>query len=168
MKKLILSFAILSYLSTHAQFGGIKDVTKNVLDKDPINNILKKKPAISTSLEDVKMDKYLDESFANDSVFSPATNLQRTSNGGFVLQEGLYEYQSMSYCLKAGTHGPGGGDGYMYGETKGPMEDIVMAIVHNSYAHPGIPQRKIQQLLWSIIAHAKFDDLQNEIKLAAT
>jgi hypothetical protein len=49
--------------------------------------------------------------------------LQRTPNGGFVVQYGYYTLQTQSYCLKAGTHGPGGGDGYLYAPPKGPAED---------------------------------------------
>ncbi len=168
MKSFILPLTLLSFLTVQGQLGSIRDLSKKALDKDPFAKLLEKKPAISTSLKDVRMDSVLSEDFGNDSVFSPALNLQRTERGGFVLQSGFHRYQSMSYCLKAGTHGPGGGDGYLYAPPLGPMEEIVIAIVHNSYDHPGIPQQKIQQLLWSIIAHAKFDDLQNEIKVAAT
>jgi len=167
MRKIILLLALASTVHAHAQLGGLKDAGKKLLDKDPVAQVLNKKPAISTSLEDVKMDGALPETFGNDSVYSSIYQLQRTPNGGFVLQYGFFEYQSQSYCLKAGTHGPGGGDGYMYAPPLGPMEDIVMTVVRNSVNKPNIQQRDIQLLLWSIIAHAKFDDLQNNIKLVA-
>jgi len=76
--------------------------------------------------------------------------------------------QTQSYCLKAGTHGPGGGDGYLYAPPKGPAEDAVMTIVRNSVNHPEIDQREIQQLLWAIIARAKFEDLTGELKATAS
>jgi hypothetical protein len=94
-------------------------------------------------------------------------SLQRTPNGGFVLQPGYYMLQDQSYCLKAGTHGPGGGDGYLYAPPKGPAEDAVMTIVRNSVNHPEIHQHDIQVLLWAIIARAKFEDLQSELKATA-
>ena len=94
--------------------------------------------------------------------------LQRTPNGGFVLQPGYYAMQTQSYCLKAGTHGPGGGDGYLYAPPKGPAEDAVMTIVRNSVNHPEIHQHQIQQLLWAIIARAKFEDLSSELKATAS
>jgi hypothetical protein len=94
--------------------------------------------------------------------------LQRTPNGGFVLQPGYYMLQDQSYCLKAGTHGPGGGDGYLYAPPKGPAEDAVMTIVRNSVNHPEIHQHDIQLLLWAIIARAKFEDLQPELKSVAS
>ena len=167
MKKTILLLALAAASHVHGQLGGLKDASKKLLDKDPVAAILNKKPAITTGLDDVRMDGFLPETFANDSVFAPAFNLQRTPNGGFVLQYGFYEYQAQSYCLKAGTHGPGGGDGYMFAPPLGPMEDIVMAVVRNSVNQAGIQQRDVQLLLWSIIARAKFDDLQNNIKVVA-
>jgi hypothetical protein len=94
--------------------------------------------------------------------------LQRTPNGGFVLQPGYYMLQTQSYCLKAGTHGPGGGDGYLYAPPKGPAEDAVMTIVRNSVNHPEIHQHDIQVLLWAIIARAKFEDLQPGMKATAS
>ena len=94
--------------------------------------------------------------------------LQRTPNGGFVLQPGYYSLQTQSYCLKAGTHGPGGGDGYLFAPPKGPAEDAVMTIVRNSVNRPEIQQQNIQALLWAIIARAKFEDLSSEHKATAS
>jgi hypothetical protein len=90
--------------------------------------------------------------------------LKRTPSGGFVLQPGYWEMHTQSYCLKAGTHGPGGGDGYLFAPPKGPAEEVVMMLVRNSVAHPEIPQQKIQQLLWAIIARTKFEDLRPDLK----
>ena len=41
------------------------------------------------------------------------TELARTEHRGFVLQPGYWQFSTQSYCLHAGTHGPGGGDGYL-------------------------------------------------------
>src|SRR5919199_3685887 len=76
-------------------------------------------------------------------------------------------FQDQSYCLKAGTHRPGGGDGYLYAPPKGPAEDAVMSIVRNSVNHPEIHQHDIQLLLWAIIARAKFENLSTELKAVA-
>jgi hypothetical protein len=94
--------------------------------------------------------------------------LQRTPNGGFVLQPGYWEMHTQSYCLKAGTHGPGGGDGYLYAPTMGPAEDAVTTILRNSVNHPEIAQNEIQTLLWAIIARAKFEDLSTQHKAIAS
>jgi hypothetical protein len=94
--------------------------------------------------------------------------LRRTPNGGFVLEPGFWEMHTQSYCLKAGTHGPGGGDGYLFAPIDGPAGDAVIAILRNSVHKPDIPQQKIQTLLWAIIARAKFEDLSTEHKLTAS
>jgi hypothetical protein len=98
----------------------------------------------------------------------PMLEMQRTQNGGFVLQPGFWEMHGQSYCLKAGTHGPGGGDGYLFAPTEGPAADAVLSIVRNSVRHPEIEQRDIQVLLWAIIARAKFDDLDPRMKATAS
>jgi hypothetical protein len=95
-------------------------------------------------------------------------DLQRTPNGGFVLQPGYWEMHTQSYCLKAGTHGPGGGDGYVYAPPTGPAADAVMMILRNSVNHPEIAQSDIQTLLWAIIARAKFEDLSAQHKATAS
>jgi hypothetical protein len=96
------------------------------------------------------------------------SELQRTPNGGFQMQPGYYEMETQSYCLHAGTHGPGGGDGYLYAAPDGPAETAVVTILRNSVQHPEISQQNIQQLLWAIIARAKFEDLRGELKAVAT
>src|SRR5690606_5628753 len=72
-----------------------------------------------------------------------------------------------TYCLHAGTHGPGGGDGYLYAPVKGSAEDAVIAILQNSVDRPEIAQRDIQLLLWAIVARARFENLDNRLKLVA-
>jgi hypothetical protein len=95
-------------------------------------------------------------------------DLQRTAHGGFILEPGYWELHTQSYCLKAGTHGPGGGDGYLFAPPEGAAEEQVVAILRNSVHHPEIAQSDIQQLLWAIIARAKFEDLNPRLKQVAT
>ena len=166
MKKLMIAAVVLMIANfSFAQFGNLG---KNLLKgKSPLDALTKKAP-ITTSLEDARWEvDSLDNFKPKDSEKSLLT-LQRTPNGGYVLQPGYYTLQTQSYCLKAGTHGPGGGDGYLYAPPVGPMDDIVMAVVRNSVNKPELNQHDIQVLLWSIIARAKFDDLQNKIKVVAT
>jgi hypothetical protein len=88
--------------------------------------------------------------------------LQRTPNGGFVLQPGWFTMQTQSYCLKAGTHGPrpnDASDGYIYAPPLGPANEHVMTILRNSVNHPDVGQRDIQVLLWAIIARAKIEEM---------
>jgi hypothetical protein len=146
------------------RLGGAADKLKK---KTPnLSSLLEGKPPITTSLNDAK--------FAVDSTdgslpaeAAPLTSLQRTLYGGFTLMPGYYVMQAQSYCLKAGTYGPGGGDGYLYGPTKGPAEDAVMTIARNSVSLTEIPQQDIQVLLWAIIARAKFEDLAPALKATA-
>ena len=168
MRKIIptLVALIICSFSTNAQFDLLKKAAKTVkIDKVP--NVLENHP-ITTSLEDVRTDSTMSETYIPGGSKRSLTTLQRTPNGGFILQPGYYDFHDQSYCLKAGTHGPGGGDGYGYALTKGPAEDAVTSIVRNSVQHPEIPQYHVQLLLWAIIAKSKFEDLQPQLKLTAS
>ena len=148
-----------------AQMGGLGGVTDKLKKKTP--NLLGGKAPITTSLSDAKWDDASKDGFTPREPGRSLMTLQRTPNGGFVLQPGYYSLQTQSYCLKAGTHGPGGGDGYVYAPPKGPAEDAVMSVVRNSVQHAEIEQHDVQALLWAIIARAKFEDLQPEMKATA-
>ena len=72
---------------------------------------------ITTSLEHARWAVDSLDNFTPRESKRSMLQLQRTPSGGFVLQPGYYEMHTQSYCLKAGTHGPGGGDGYLYAPT---------------------------------------------------
>lgn len=159
----LILFANASLVS--AQFGGFAG---KLLKKTPgVTSILDGKPPITTSLPDAVWGDAAKDGFTPREAQRSLMTLQRTPNGGFVLQPGYYSMQNQSYCLKAGTHGPGGGDGYLYAPPKGPADDAVMTIVRNSVQRPEIKQQDIQTLLWAIIARAKFEDLSTEHKAVA-
>lgn len=132
-----------------------------------VPNLLGDRQPITTSLPDARWGDASKDGFTPREPMRSLMTLQRTPNGGFVLQPGHYQFHDQSYCLKAGTHGPGGGDGYLYAPPKGPAEDAVMTILRNSVNHPEIQQHDIQLLLWAIIARAKFEDLSPELKATA-
>ena len=160
------SLATLTAAQTaQAQLGGLGGLGDKLKKKTP--NLLGQKDPITTSLPDAKWGDSSKDGFTPREAERSLMTLQRTPNGGFVLQPGYYAFLDQSYCLKAGTHGPGGGDGYLFAPPKGPAEDAVMTIVRKSVNRPEIPQSKIQQLLWAIIARAKFEDMQGEIKAVA-
>jgi hypothetical protein len=148
-----------------AQLGGLGGLADKLKKKTP--NLLGDKQPITTSLSDAKWGDSAKDGFTPREPKRSLMTLQRTPNGGFVLQPGYYEFVDQSYCLKAGTHGPGGGDGYLYAPPKGPAEDAVMTIVRGSVNHPEIHQHDIQVLLWAIIARAKFEDMDSRIKATA-
>jgi hypothetical protein len=152
-----------------AQLGGLGGLGDKLKKKAPnVGSLLEGKPPITTSLDDAKWGDESKDSYTPREAARSLMTLQRTPNGGFVLQPGFYSMQTQSYCLKAGTHGPGGGDGYLYAPPKGPAEDAVMSVVRNSVNRPEIDQQQIQTLLWAIIARAKFEDLAPQMKATAS
>jgi len=163
---LLLLFGSLTFVS--AQFGGLGGAAKKVLEKTDVSSALAGKAPITTSLPDAIWGAPDKDGFTPREAARSLNVLQRTPNGGFVLQPGYYGMQDQSYCLHAGTHGPGGGDGYLYAPPKGSAEDAVMSVVRNSVQHPEIDQHIVQQLLWAIVARAKFEDLSTELKSAAS
>jgi len=151
-----------------AQIGGIgRSLGGALLKHSPANKLLGGEEPITTSLPDAKWGDASRDGFTPREPLRSLMTLQRTPNGGFVLQPGYYMLVDQSYCLHAGTHGPGGGDGYLYAPPKGPAQDAVMTIVRNSVNHPEIQQHDIQLLLWAIIARAKFENLSTELKAVA-
>jgi hypothetical protein len=162
----LLILGVSAPVTAPAQLGGLGGLGDKLKKKVP--NVLGQKEPITTSLPDAKWGDATKDGFTPREAKRSLMTLQRTPNGGFVVQPGYYEFVGQSYCLKAGTHGPGGGDGYLYAPPKGPAEDAVMTIVRNSVNRPEIAQQKIQQLLWAIIAHAKFEDLHGDLKAVAS
>ncbi len=150
-----------------AQIGGLGRALGRITQSAPIPNVLGGNQPISTSLPDAKWGDASKDGFTPREPMRSLMTLQRTPNGGFVLQPGYYTFHDQSYCLHAGTHGPGGGDGYLYAPPKGSAQDAVMTIVRNSVNHPEIDQHLIQTLLWAIVARAKFEDLSTEHKAVA-
>jgi hypothetical protein len=157
---------LLAASPAEAQFGGLGNLG-GLAKKAGIGIPSLQKAPITTSLADAKWGAPDRDGFTPREPKRSLMQLQRTPNGGFVLQPGYYEFHDQSYCLHAGTHGPGGGDGYLFGPTKGPAQDAVMTIVRNSVNHPEIEQHDIQTLLWAIVARAKFEDLSTEHKAIA-
>ena len=94
--------------------------------------------------------------------------LQRTPNGGFVLEPGYYELAAQSYSLKTGrpVSSPGGA-GYLFAPPKGPREDAVMTVLRNAVNRPEIPQWQIQELLNAILSASRYDEFPLSVKTTA-
>lgn len=122
---------------------------------------------VSTALPDARWADPSQDRFRPPVAAQPLASLARTAEGGFVLQPGYYTWHGRSYCLHAGTHGPGGGEGYLYAPPLGTARDHVALIAQRSVAHPEIAQRDVQQLLWAVVARAKFEDLNGTLKAVA-
>ncbi|UZJ63524.1 hypothetical protein OKW96_13575 [Sphingobacterium sp. KU25419] len=117
-------------LSTHvvsAQFGGLLNkVSKAATSKGAqvlgLDKLLKEPEAITTNFDDVDRKGEQMPEFEQDAIYKPLHELSRNGKDGFILQAGHYEMTNKSYCLKAGTHAPSSGDGYMYAPTLGKKE----------------------------------------------
>lgn len=149
-----------------AQFGKIGKILGDIA-APTLGSLIGGKPPISTNIKDATYGDPSKDGFTPPMAVRPLNSLSRTRKGGFKLTAGYFEMQAQSYCLHAGTHGPGGGDGYLYAPVLGSADDEVIAILQNSVDHPEINQRKIQLLLWAIVAKAKFEDLNNDLKIVA-
>jgi len=162
---LIFSGGALIATAAEAQFGGIGSVVKALPVKSPaVPNVLNGPAPISTSIKDAIWGDPSTDGFTPPMTVRDLTGLPRTAQGGFVLAPGYYRMHAQSYCLHAGTYGPGGGDGYLLGPVKGSAKEAVTSILQNSVAHPEIAQHDIQLLLWAIVARAKFEDLDIRLK----
>lgn len=163
---LVLSGTGFVAVAAEAQLGGLGGtVVRNLPVKTPgVPNLLSGPAPISTQLKDAIWGDPSTDNFTPPMAARDLTSLTRSAEGGFVLGEGYYRMHAQSYCLHAGTHGPGGGDGYLLGPVKGSAKDAVTSILRNSVAHPEIAQHDIQLLLWAIVARAKFEDLDLRLK----
>lgn len=163
---LVLSGTAMVATSAEAQFGGLGGtVVRNLPVKTPaVPNLLSGPAPISTSIKDAIWGDAGTDRFTPPVAVRDLTTLPRSAQGGFVLAPGYYRMHAQSYCLHAGTYGPGGGDGYLLGPVKGSAREAVISILQNSVAHPEIQQHDIQLLLWAIVARAKFEDLDTKLK----
>ena len=175
MKKNIPIFTtclLLCVLNTNAQFGKLKDVLNN-----GVGNLLNSKQLkmlqsdpITTNFDDCNKTDVLPVNFGTDSVKkSLCTLVGKDYNAatGFTLKPGFYTGVFKSFCLKAGTYGPGSGDAYLYAPLAGPKEKIARTMIANWEQHPEVDQSKVQVLLWAIIAKTNFSKLAPEYQLAA-
>ena len=161
-----IALGLMAATGAQAQFGGLGRIVNAVAREVPVPDFLSGPQPVSTSIRDAIYADPTRDSFAPGEG-RPLTDLPRDEYGGFVLAPGYYTMVAQTYCLHAGTHGPGGGDGYLYAPVKGSAEDAIISILQNSVDRPDIAQRDIQLLLWAIIARARFENLDNRLKLVA-
>lgn len=163
---LALAVATLGADSARAQIPGLGDAAR-VLDRVPsLSSFLEGDPPITTSLDDARTEiAFLDA--WTPTGWQRLDDLPRTGDGAFRLRPGRFAMEAQSYCMHAGTHGPGGGDGYLYAPLAGSKAEIVQSLLRNSVAHPEIPQRDIQVLIWAIIARTEFDEMPSEMQRTA-
>jgi hypothetical protein len=160
MRKIIFLslFALIISVNSYAQFG---DILKKATDKVAKVELFEEKN-VTTSIEDALPVAF----WLKD--LSDYDEPVEQDNYNFSLTPGYYKFVLQSYCLKAGTHGPTKGSGYLLAPLKGKRSDIVYNVITNSSNHPEIEQHDIQVFLWGIIAGTKFTDysleFQNKIR----
>jgi outer membrane protein OmpA-like peptidoglycan-associated protein len=151
-----------------AQQGELGDALSNLMNAGIIRGLVRNEP-ISTSIRDVNKRVDLPDSFGDNQVFRPLHRRPHTASGGWEITPGFYELRSRSYCIKAGTHAPSNGDGYLYAPLKGRQADIVQTILAGSAVHDEIDQHDVQVLLWAIIARSDFSSMNSRTtSVAAT
>jgi hypothetical protein len=91
-------------------------------------------------------------------------NLPRTEEGAFLLAPGFYEAEFKTYCLQPGTPDPTPNDAYLQAPMSGYRKEIVETILYNSRSQPGIPQRNVQLLLWSVVSKSDFNKLPSVVQ----
>jgi hypothetical protein len=133
-----------------------------------LSNLIEEKPAITTDLSDAVTEVPFIDDFNPEDV-APLTRLDRGPHNGFLLDRpGLFELKCKSYCLHAGSYAPRKGDGYIYAPLKGPRAKMIQKILQRSVDHPEIPQTMVQTLIWAILAHAKINDMPQDMQDAAS
>lgn len=131
-----------------------------------LDRLIKEEPPITTALSDAVYEvAFLDDFQPRD--VARLTVMPRQENGAFKAFPGCFTYEAQSYCLHAGTHGPGKGEGYLFAPLKGPRESIIRGILQRSVAQPQIPQPDVQLLIWSILARTKPSQLAANVKQTA-
>jgi len=164
------ALAALSFTAADAQLGGLGGLG-NALRNAPVPSVsgaLSGPAPISTNIKDAIYGDPSKDGFTPSVRVQPLTGLARSPSGGFILKPGYYTMLAQSYCLHAGTHGPSKGDGYLWGPVKGSASEMVTTILRNSANRPDIDQHDIQLLLWAIVAKAKFENLDNKLKVVAS
>ncbi|MDQ3010141.1 MAG: hypothetical protein M3X11_05505 [Acidobacteriota bacterium] len=144
------------------QLGDLWDKAKSNQVRSLLDN-----PSITTSFSDASLGSSLPDTFGNDLKPKNLVAAPRSPNGGYLLAPGFYETTLRSYCIKAGTHAPGKGDGYLYAPLKGRRAEIVRTIVRETERHAEISQQDVQWLLWAVIARAKYSNLAPKIRSVA-
>ena len=100
MRKIIptLVALIICSVSTNAQIDLFKKAAKAVnIDKVP--NVLENHP-ITTGLDDVSNDGTMSETFTPQESKRSLQTLQRTANGGFILQPGYLTFMTRVIALR--------------------------------------------------------------------
>jgi len=132
-----------------------------------ISKIIKREPALSTSLDDAITEvPFLDD--YNPSRVSLVRKKSSQAPGiAYASIPGCWGLRLRSYCLHAGKYRPGKGEGYLYAPLKGDWAPIIRSVLRKSVLQPKIPQPLVQSLIWGILARTKIKNMPVSMKLTA-
>lgn len=154
---LTVTLFVLTRLAT-AQFG---DVLNKVKEKVTTPTELFEEKNITTSITDAYPIAPLPENMYG---FKP----KEITDNENSYPPGYYFKSVESYCLKAGTHGPYSGAGYLLAPILGKKASLVKNILERRILHPEIKRTDVQHLLWAIIYGTKFKDLPTQLQINVT
>ncbi|MDZ7704336.1 MAG: hypothetical protein U5L04_07640 [Trueperaceae bacterium] len=164
----LVALLIVSACSPGAVPSVLGDNTGNLAGAVPnlptVNDLFAVEP-ITTSFDDVYTEADL---AVATNTFTDLRTMPRSADGSYQLTPGLYQLAAQSFCLKAGTHGPSEGSGYLPAPLEGDRRDIVYKILNTYADNPSVTQRNAQVLIWAIIARTSFTDMSPGIQATAT
>ncbi|KIA86063.1 hypothetical protein [Kaistella jeonii] len=170
MKKILVTFSLLFIFAANAQIidflkDKVKEKATSVVGEKLIGNLTTE--AITTNFKDCNKTDVKNADFGKNEKYTNLCSTQFSQSSGYALKPGYYTLNLKSFCLKAGTHAPSKGDGYLYAPVKGPKKEIINSLVKNWYLHQEIPQQTVQALVWGVIAKSSFKNMSPDLQLAA-
>ncbi|MGD9496657.1 MAG: hypothetical protein AB7Y46_10165 [Armatimonadota bacterium] len=146
----------------------VGDIVRDLGIRIPdLRRILSEEPAISSSFDDAVYGvPFLDD--LDPGITAPMSQLPFTGDGAFIVAlPGVYELDACSFCLHAGTYGPGSGEGYLYAPLRGALAGPIRSVLRGAMVHPEIEQHRVQSLIWAIESRAKVSEMSRELQEAA-
>lgn len=163
---LVLAALLTIPVATDAQIGRLRDRGRLEAARRLLSRFLEGEDPISTSSVNVLVDVPMLDDYEPDDAL-PLASLPAGPGGGFLVHSGLFEMEVESFCLRAGTYAPGGGEGYLHAHLDGPMAGTVERIIGGSAEHLEVAQKDVQLLLWAILARARIEELPPELQRTA-
>ena len=119
-----------------------------------VADLLKEEPPLATALADGLPRLPLLDGWEPADLSEPWAPVH-SAEGGFVLEPGTYELDLDSFCLHAGTHGPGKRtEGYLHGPYRGARAELLRTIVRRYASTPEATRQEAQALLWAVLARS--------------
>ncbi len=150
-----------------AQVDAIRRARQSVERLPSLASLFGEGPAMTTTINDGQDAVPLLDDF-KPTFFSPLGEMPLGRNGDILIAPGSYSMWVESFCLMPGTWGPQLGEGYVYTAWKGPKAELISAILQRYPDVRDVPQQHAQKLIWSILARAKFEQLDAGTKWAAS